>query len=87
MEPAESASFKLSLFPASLLHAEADLRSKKAFKEEVQRMDATGTCGLALVRCGELAHATLGKDSAVIIRMKNAVKRNPLRMWTPFLRS
>jgi hypothetical protein len=68
-ELAESASFKLSLFPASLLHAEANLHSKKAFQEEVQRMDAANACGLALVRCGELAHATLGKDLAVIIRM------------------
>jgi hypothetical protein len=32
-EPAESAPFRLSLFPTSLLHAEADLRTKKAFKE------------------------------------------------------
>jgi hypothetical protein len=71
-EPAESAPFRSSLFPASLLHAEADLRSKKAFKDEVLRTDAAGACGLSLVRYGELAHATLGKDSTVIIRMKDA---------------
>jgi hypothetical protein len=70
-ELAESAPFKLSLFPASLLHAEADLWSKRAFKEEVQRTDAAG---ISLVRCGELAHATLGKESLVIIRMKDAAK-------------
>jgi hypothetical protein len=64
----------LSLFPTSLLHAEADLRSKKAFKEEVQCTNATGACGLSLVRCRELAHATLGKESPVIIRMKDAAK-------------
>jgi hypothetical protein len=57
-EPPESAPFRSSKFPLSLLHAEADLRSKKAFKDEVLRMDATG---LALIRCGEIAHTTLGK--------------------------
>jgi hypothetical protein len=71
-EPAELAPFRFSLFPASLLHAEADLRSKKAFKDEVLRTDAAGACGLSLVRCGKLAHDTLGKDSPVIIRMKDA---------------
>jgi hypothetical protein len=71
-EPAGSAPFRSSLFPASLLHAEADLRSKKLFKDEVLRTDAAGACGLSLVRCGKLAHATLGKESPVIIRMKDA---------------
>jgi hypothetical protein len=71
-EPAESASFRSSLFPASLLHAEADLRTKKAFTDEILRTDAAGACSLFLVRCGELAHATLGKDSPLIIRMKDA---------------
>jgi hypothetical protein len=74
MEPAELATFKSSLLPASLLHAEADLRTKNAFKEEVQRTDAVGACSLSLVRCGELAHNTLGKESPVIIRMKDAAK-------------
>jgi hypothetical protein len=68
----EPAAFRSSLFSASLLHAEANLRSKKAFKDEVLRTDAAGACGLSLVRCGELAHTTLGKDSPVIIRMKDA---------------
>jgi hypothetical protein len=71
-EPSESAPFRSSLFPSSLLHAEADLCSKKSFKDEVLRTDAAGACGLALVRCGEIAHAALGKNSAIIVRMKNA---------------
>jgi hypothetical protein len=71
-EPAESAPFRSSLFPTSLLHAEADLRSKKTFKDEVLHMDATGVCGLALVRCGKVAHAALGKNFPVIVRMKDA---------------
>jgi hypothetical protein len=71
-EPSESAPFRSSLFPSSLLHAKADLRSKKPFKDEVLRMDAAGARGLALVRCGEISHAALGKNSAVIVRMKNA---------------
>jgi hypothetical protein len=74
MEPAESAPFRSSLFPASILHAKADLRSKRAFKDEVLCMDAAGACGLSLVCFGELAHATLGKESPVIIRMKDTAK-------------
>jgi hypothetical protein len=73
-EPAESAPFRSSLFPASILHAEADLRSKRAFKDEVLRTDAAGPCSLSLVRCSELAHTTLGKESPVIIRMKDTAK-------------
>jgi hypothetical protein len=42
MEKAESAPFRSSLFPASILHAEADLRSKRAFKDEALRTDAAG---------------------------------------------
>jgi hypothetical protein len=47
---------------------------RKAFKEDVLRTDAAGVCGLSLVRCGELAHATLGKDSPLIKRMKEISK-------------
>jgi hypothetical protein len=71
-EPAESAPFRLSLFPGCLLHAEADLKPRKAFKEAVLKTDAAGACSLSLVRCGELAHAALGKDSPLIKRMKDA---------------
>jgi hypothetical protein len=71
-EPSELAPFRLSLFPTSLLHAEADLRTKKPFKDEVMLTDAAGACGLALVQCSEIAHACLGKNSAVIVRMKAA---------------
>jgi hypothetical protein len=72
-EPPESVVFRSSKFPPSLLHAEADLRSKKVFKDEVLRTDAAGACGLAFVRCGEIAHATLGKTSTFIAAMKTAV--------------
>jgi hypothetical protein len=71
-EPAESVPFRSSLFPGCLLHAEAELRPTKAFKEAILKTDAAGACGLALVRCGELAHAALGKDSPLILRMKEA---------------
>jgi hypothetical protein len=59
-----------SSHPNCLLHAEAKLRPKKAFKSSVQKTDAAGACGLSLVRCGELAHAALGRDSPLIQRMK-----------------
>jgi hypothetical protein len=72
-EPVASAPFRSSLFPTCLLHAEADLRPKKAFKEATLRTDTAGACNLALVRCGELAFVTLGKDSTLIQRMQGAV--------------
>jgi hypothetical protein len=72
-EPPESVIFRSSKFPPSLLHAEADLRSKRAFKDEVLRTDTAGACGLAFVRCGEIAHTTLGKTSKFIAAMKTAV--------------
>jgi hypothetical protein len=72
-EPLESAPFRSSKFPSSLLHAEADLPSKKAFKDEVLHTDAAGTCGLAFIRYGEIAHATLGKTSKLISAIKAAI--------------
>jgi hypothetical protein len=72
-EPVASAPFRASLFPTCLLHAEADLRPKKAFKEATLRTDTAGACGLVLVRCGELAFAALGKGSDLIQRMQGAV--------------
>jgi hypothetical protein len=71
-EPPESASIRSLKFPASLLHAEADLRLKKTFKDEVLWTDAASACGLAFIRCGEIAHATLGKGSDLITAMKSA---------------
>jgi hypothetical protein len=70
--PAESAPFRSSLLPGCLLYAEADLKPRKAFKDAVLKTDAAGACGLAHVRCGELVHAALGKDSPLINRMKDA---------------
>jgi hypothetical protein len=62
----EAAHFRTSLFPTSLLHVEADLKSKKPFKEAVQKTNAVGACGLALVRCGELAYSALGQGSELM---------------------
>jgi hypothetical protein len=72
-EPVASAPFRASLFPTCLLHAEADLRPKKAFKEATLRTDSAGACGIVLVRCGELEFAALGKESPLIQRMKDTV--------------
>jgi hypothetical protein len=54
-EPVASAPFRASLFPTCLLHAEADLKPKKDFKEALLRTNVAGACGLALIRCGEMA--------------------------------
>jgi hypothetical protein len=86
-EPPESDPFRSSKFPLSLLHAKADLRSKKAFKDEVLRTDAAGPCGLALICCGEIAHATLGKTSPLVSSIKAAVTGVPLRTPIPSGRS
>jgi hypothetical protein len=59
-EPDASAPFRASLFPSCLLHAEADLKPKKDFKEATLRTNVAGACGLALVRCGEMAFSALG---------------------------
>jgi hypothetical protein len=48
------------------------LKPKKDFKVASLRTNAAGACGLALVRCGELAFAALVKDSAVMTRIKDA---------------
>jgi hypothetical protein len=72
-EPVASAPFRASLFPTCLLHAEADLRPKKAFKEATLRTDTAGACSLALVLCGKLAFAALGKESPLIQKMKDVV--------------
>jgi hypothetical protein len=71
-EPEALAPFRASLFPSCLLHAEADLKPKKDFKEATLRTDVVGAYGLALVRCGEMAFSTLGKESDVMTRIRNA---------------
>jgi hypothetical protein len=72
-EPEASAPFRASLIPSCLLHAEADLKPKKDFKEPTLRTNVAGACGLALVRCGEMAFSALGKESDVMIRLRNAI--------------
>jgi hypothetical protein len=54
-EPPESAPFKSLKFPSSLLRVEAELKSKKSFKDEVLRTDAAGACGLAFINWGRVA--------------------------------
>jgi hypothetical protein len=68
-----SAPFRVSQFPSCLLHAEADLRPKKAFKEASLRTNVAGACGLALIRSGELAFSALGKNSSVMSRLNAAI--------------
>jgi hypothetical protein len=60
-EADEAALFRTSEFPSSLLHVEADLKCKKPFKDVVLRTNVAGACGLALVRCGEMAFSLMGK--------------------------
>jgi hypothetical protein len=37
-------------------------------------MDVAGACGLSLILCGKFTHATLGKESPLIKRMKDACR-------------
>jgi hypothetical protein len=67
-----SAPFRASLLPSCLLHAEADLKLKKDFKEATLRTDVAGACGLALVCCGKMAFSALVKESDVMTRIQNA---------------
>jgi hypothetical protein len=69
----EAAHFRTSLFPPSLLHVEADLKGKKPFKEAVLRTNVAGACGLALVRCGELAYSALGQGSELMTQLNGAI--------------
>jgi hypothetical protein len=72
-EPDESALFRASQFPSCLLHAEADLKGKKFFKDATLRTNVAGASGLALIRCGEMAFSSLGKDSEVMTRLHDAI--------------
>jgi hypothetical protein len=68
-----AAPFRVSLFPSSLLHAEADLKPKKAFKEASLRTNVAGACCLAFARSGEMASVALGRDSSVLTRLDAAI--------------
>jgi hypothetical protein len=72
-EPNKSALFRASQFPSCLLHAEADLKGKKPFKDATLRTNVAGACGLALIRCGEMAFSSLGKDSTLMSRLHDAI--------------
>jgi hypothetical protein len=69
----EAAHFRTSLFPPSLLHVEADLKAKKNFRESVLKTNIAGACGLALVRCGELAYSALGQGSELMTALNGAI--------------
>jgi hypothetical protein len=84
-EANESALFKASQFPSSLLLVEADLKGKKPFKDATLRTNVAGSCGLALVRCGEMGFSSLGKESTIMSRLHNA--EIPPRMRSPSSRS
>jgi hypothetical protein len=75
-EPDASAPFRASAFPSCLLHAEADLKPKKDFKEATLRTNVAGACGLALVRCGEMAFSALGKESDVMKRLSLVLSKD-----------
>jgi hypothetical protein len=75
-EAKEAAPFRASDFTSSLLHVEADLKGKKPFKNAVTRTNMAGTCGLVLVRCGELAFSLLGKESSLMVRLSDAISGN-----------
>jgi hypothetical protein len=72
-ESSSSTPFRVSKFPSSLLHAEADLRPKKAFKEASLRTNMAGACCLAFVWSGEMVFSALGKNSAIICRLNAAI--------------
>jgi hypothetical protein len=79
-ETKEAAHFRTSLFPNSLMHVEADLRTKKPFKEAVSRTNVAGACGMALVRCGEVAYSALGNGSELMTQMDKTLSGEfPLR--------
>jgi hypothetical protein len=82
-----SAPVRASLFPTCLLHAEADLKPKKDFKEASLRTNVAGACSLALIRCGKMVFSALGKDLSMMMRMKDACTGNHLRTWSPSLPS
>jgi hypothetical protein len=75
-EPDASAPFRAFAFPSCLLHAEADLKPKKDFKEVTLRTNVAGACGLALIRCGEMAFSALGKDSDVMKRLSLVLSKD-----------
>jgi hypothetical protein len=72
-EAKEVAQFRAFKFPSSLLHVEADLKGKKPFKDAVTRKNVAGACGIALIRCGEMAFSTLGKESNLMKRLNGAL--------------
>jgi hypothetical protein len=74
-----SAPFRVSQFPSCLLHAEADLRPKKAFKEASLRTNVAGACGLAFVRSGKMAFSALGKNSSVMSHLNAAISRDSVQ--------
>jgi hypothetical protein len=59
-----------------MLYAEADLKPKKDFKEAMLRTNVAGACGLALVRCGEMAFSALGKESDVMKRLSLVLSKD-----------
>jgi hypothetical protein len=66
-----SAPFMASLFPSCLIHAEADLKPKKDFKEATLRTNVAGACGLALVRCEEMAFSFMAPFPGIPLRMRS----------------
>jgi hypothetical protein len=86
-EVKEAALFRASEFPSALLHVETDLKGEKPFQDAVLRTRMTGACGLALVRCGELAFSSLG-GSRPSYRASTTLSQVTLpKTWAPSSRS
>jgi hypothetical protein len=72
-EADKAALFRASQFPSFLLHVEADLKGKKPFKDAILRTNVVGACGLVLIRCGELAFSSMGKESTLMSCLHDAI--------------
>jgi hypothetical protein len=65
--PTSQPSLGLPYFPP------LSFKGKMPFKDATLRTNVAGACGLALVRCGEMAFSSLGKESTIISRLHNAI--------------
>jgi hypothetical protein len=68
-EADEATLFRTSQFPSSLLHVEPRSPSRM----RCSGRNVAGACGLALVRCGEMAFSLMGKESTLMSRLHDAI--------------
>jgi hypothetical protein len=86
-EVKEAALFRASKFPSVLLHVETNLKGEKPFKDSVLQTRMTGACGLALVRCGELAFSSLGGSRPSYRASTTPSQVTFPKTWTPSSKS